>query len=270
MSHFSTDWNLRAGFLDATTLVVCDPGQNLATWITTSGQVLRSRPISEALAYLPIGDNGIAYARHTRTPDLIGLPLHVQSGNGSVRSFGAVDSIPVLPQTDNHFQRLLAPGGSDWFWAHKMNEYAADAWTITGVNLRHIARDAPWFPSEPLRGPNPGPQPWFFSMRQDSAGYVRTLVAVPDPNAATVPNAPNRSYTVAEEHQRYNTVIEFMQPGGTRAVSRVIIDELLGGFATSDIAWSVRETAPGAIEILIWRVSLVQDRSLTSPKGAPT
>ena len=93
-----------------------------------------------------VGPEALVIAAHSRTPERIGLPLHLVHSDGTVvRSFGSEDEMhrPDVPYAG---QRVIAGGSDGTIWSAYRNAYLIERWDTAGAKLAQIEHEPDWFP----------------------------------------------------------------------------------------------------------------------------
>ena len=212
------------------------------------------RPSSVAI--LPGGD--IVMSTMVSTSSSAGYPLHVVSRDGGIlRSFG-VDNPIVRPDREYDAWRSVAVAGDSLIWAARANRYLIELWDRSGTLRRSIVRDARWFPPWTTQN-EVTPNPMVTSIRQDTRGYLWSVVATPDEKWSAEsarrmidslrgrPDAPNGFF---------DTVIEVIDPRTGTLVATRRLPFLASGFWSGDMLISASMGRNDTPYIDVWRVHL--------------
>jgi hypothetical protein len=211
---------------------------------------------------LPAGQ--VVLASSVRTPERIGMPLHLISPDGrALRSFGSRTGAyrPDVPYFD---ERVIASGAPGRIWSAYRNQYVIEEWSAAGQPGRIIRRDLEWFPSSFTPGA-PGsintesaPQPRLQAIRTDAYGRIWVVILVADRNwRRSVERAAGDSHArVREFNDYYDSVIEILDPVRGELLYRARIDEALIDFVADDLISSVGSTPGGWPVVNVWRVRI--------------
>lgn len=145
-----------------------------------------------------------------RTPDLIGLPLHLIAANGRVlRSFGSATGAfrPDIPEVSS---RAIAPAGPDEVWVAHRQRYLLELIDVnTGATIRSIERKVSWFPPGEVsrkRSENAvqKPTPRIGQIHVDSAGRIWVLIGLADPRwkSAVKLDSNNKGHILITDNAR--------------------------------------------------------------------
>ena len=153
-----------------------------------SGAFIRRHQYPHALGHgrfhVPGHDTVVVASLQTRTPDIVGYPLHLTTlgSDEPVVHFGA-DSptyIPDEPYGGLVVLSTMSRPGTVWWGKPTLPHW--EEWSLDGRHLRTVAGDLPWFPSQladPRRSPRPIPRMGYFGV--DARDRLWTIVEVADP-----------------------------------------------------------------------------------------
>lgn len=195
-------------------------------------------------------DGTIVIAANILTSSNIGFPLHRIDHRGAVlRSFGA--SHPEYnPDMQWAMRRRIAVTNSQTFWTAHVTRYELER---RDANLQHdltVRRDGAWFPS--YRRVDPDARlPFLQGITTTQDGLLWTSVAVD----ASIPIAAGAARRLKMQ-DRYDTILEAIDPERGRVVARIRSDRYLKAFVAPGLIWSFEETSARRGIIRLWRVTL--------------
>ena len=203
-------------------------------------------------------DRAVAVAE-IPTPDKIGLPFHLLDRTGKIlRSFG-LDSDSAFSAPAEHGW-VLAAGGSQQFWAARVNRYELQLWNAQGRHLRTLERIcscfAPWdrssYPPDYFR-----PESRLVAMQTDGLGRLWVVLRVPDKHwrrtRRVLPSGEVPPIPLGEERRVYDSLIEVIDPGTLRVLANKRFDMPLRGFAGTNLLYALGTDEHGRIRIDVWR-----------------
>jgi hypothetical protein len=209
-------------------------------------------------------DGSIIINSAIRTRDKVGHPLHLFDPAGrAVMSFGSSDE---SFRSDASFLlvRRLTLSTQGRFWSARVNEYALELFDANGRRHVSLRREPPWFsawfeptPITPLTPSKPN----IVAVHEDRQGQLWVMVEVPDDKQGTLLRPASvgeeRSFTLPETEQAYDTVVEVLDP----RLGRLILAERLPGlfvrFMGDGTMVSVTETSDGTPVLDVWRPQIV-------------
>lgn len=213
-----------------------------------------------------LDEGRMVLASPVRTPDRIGLPLHLLDRDGTVvRSFGSVhgEFRPDIPFAD---ERLIGPGTKTAVWSAYRNQYVIELWDVSARPLREVRRNVEWFPSmfrphrtAMHRRTTPEmPEPRLQAIRQDAAGHLWVLILVPDENwrQSVAQHEGDLHARVSDLNAYFDSVIEVLDPMMGRVIQSRTFDEAFLGFVGPGLLGGVTFTAAGSPRFSVWRVAL--------------
>jgi hypothetical protein len=260
------------------TLYVADARLRRVTVLSPEYKYVRSvsveiSPAGRNLFLLPGGE--LLNASPDRTPDRIGLPIHVIGRDGKVvRSFGSQTGLfrPDIPLID---RRTLTMGDETQVWAGYLMQYVIELWDAsTGRMLRSLSRDVDWFPpqltSRTNRLSETPPAPALQALHLDAQGRLWTVVGTADrnwrtgirvnPSAAGDPDHVN-DIEVIDRDRYIDTYIEVIDPVAGRLIASRRFDKEYWFFLRDGRILKPTFTTDGVPQIEIWSVELRDRRS---------
>ncbi len=237
-----------------------------AHWVfDSSGRHVRTVSTPELMMVMDavgLSDTLDILAGSINTREAYGQPFHLVARSGTVhRSFG------IAAQTSSVGAwaglRVLTRDGRGGFLASKMNVYEIEHWTRAGDRQRIVRREADWFPawshwdSRPDRAP---PPPRVMSMAVDDSGFVWTLISLADRAWRPVDgrDPEGKMLTVGELAERFDSIIEVLDPRTGRLLASKRFDEMLLALPRAGIAVENVESGDGEVFVRVWRVALTR------------
>jgi hypothetical protein len=171
------------------TVFVLDNMLNRYSVISPELEFMRSGPLPfpPELQSIRLADGSFVMNVPLHTPDRIGQPLHLGGTDGLIaKSFGSATG-EYRPGIEYSDRRAIAVAGAQSVWSARRNQYSIEEIDVRTANVvRSLSRYVPWFPPRdrptPPSGPDPAaPEPTIMNVRQDRAGLLWLLIAVPDP-----------------------------------------------------------------------------------------
>jgi hypothetical protein len=165
------------------TLRVADPGLHRETVFSNQFQVLETARVPPLFVHaIAVGPDGMVYHNgDLRTPDAVGLPIHIIEGERVIRSFGARIAVQ-RPDAPWLGQRAMAPVRAG-VWIARRTHYWLEHWTRDGRLLAALDRNAEWFEPYLMREsvlPDKPPQPWLMAMHFTNNNTLTVLINVAD------------------------------------------------------------------------------------------
>lgn len=172
-----------------------------------------------------------------RSQKRAGLPLHVVEHDSLLQSFGSTTGFfrADVPWAS---WRHLAPASRESVWAIRPTEYALEEWSIHGELLRELRRNASWFEPHTRRPSfhsDTAPPPRVNDIQRDANGYLWILMGVADHNwqaglelASEHPDG--RQYVPSDLNKYFDTIIEVIEPAGSRVVASGRMDAYAQSF----------------------------------------
>lgn len=224
-------------------LYVLDNGNSRLTAFSPAHGMVRTAPLPfgvdyPKVHYLP--NDLLLVNANVRTPELLGLPLHIVAPDGEhVRSFGSTDRAfrPDFPQ---FLRRWTALSRDGTVWSAYPKQYVLERWTRSGRLVERLTVEAEWFePYLEFRYPTPD-QPAFpnvQSIYEDAAGLIWCALVVPDEDWAEGLGEPRVSegqpyYEVEDLAAVYDTRLDVIDP----RTRRVLASHLLDGYPIQFLA----------------------------------
>ncbi|MEX2283917.1 MAG: 6-bladed beta-propeller [Gemmatimonadota bacterium] len=202
-------------------------------------------------------DHSFVIGGNRFTSDRIGFPLHHFRADGTpLRSFGAERPVYDRRNSAAGFRKVTSSGGL--VWASWIDRYRIEAWDPASGKLKQAFVSSPsWFP---LRNITPDvawgeirPFPWLKDVAVDEAGRIWVIAAIARDDWKKSPGA---KYESGRLRDYYQSVIEIINPGTARVITRLFVPEYVHGFAAPGVLYSHRETADGDIVYDVWRTTL--------------
>jgi hypothetical protein len=251
-------------------LVVTDPLERRATWLTASFEHSRVTPIHFEVFTPPVAfpDNRLVVNGLVRTPDRFGYLVHVVDADGTiVRSLAEQAGGVRADVSSETYFRFLAPTARGTVWAASRTEYRLEEWALNGTLIRSIRRNAEWF--APHAGgdnrldPAVPKKPRLQGVQEDGGGRVWTIARVAGSQWARAlrrvdgpPDPMRQPYEFTSIDAAYDTVIEVFDPVRGRLIASTRLDRALGQFAGPGIVASYENDADGFTTVRLWRLVL--------------
>lgn len=212
-----------------------------------------------------IEDTLVVLAAPVRTPDRVGLPLHLMSRNGDViRSFGSDQALfrADVPFIDS---RTIAGAGRDRVWSAFRNQYVVELFDAEGEKLKELVRRAPWFPSGlvPDHGESRSlsddpPSPRLQAIRQSESGLLWVMISVADNDwkRGVRSGGSDHGGRIDDWNLYYDTILEVINPESGELIQSQRFPLAFSNFVDDDLIGAV-ELTDAAVPILsVWRVRL--------------
>ena len=180
-----------------------------------------------------------------------------------------ITSFLPIGDTSDRWDRVRVLGRStgDRVWVAPKNEFRIELWSLNGVRLLVLERDADFFEPwrgydrlEPARKP---PRPRVHSVHQDAAGRVWVMIAVAAEDWAPAPAAaegPVTGQSTRARLQLWDTIIEVLDPSRGTVLARRRVSGLLPTFkGASGLIHTVRASADVDV-IDVWQPRLEDSR----------
>lgn len=159
----------------------------------------------------PVAGGRAVASANVRTPEHIGLPLHMLDPAGRIlRSFGP-SAAAYWPDLSYAMIQRIAGGPDGTIWAAPMNDYTVTAYTTTGEKVRSLRRTVPWF--RPWHQPasstaRPGPYVLSIGFDSDDPALIWVILGVADPDVPEVRTPRMGRRTQEAIDSLYDTIIE--------------------------------------------------------------
>jgi hypothetical protein len=224
--------------------------------------------------FLPAGNRTVVNAE-VRTPDAVGLPLHVVSSSGSVTtSFGNADPT-VLPREGYQWRRRLAPSQRGHVWSANPDSYSLELWDTRGRLLRQLVRKSPWWDSAST-GADPGlfasekPRAELIAIWEDSSGllWTQVKVAAGDWSALSMDEIAGRRaapFRLAQYDEFFETVIEVIEPDGGTVLATLRFPGAVGLLLRGNLFAKWQQTGAESYSLRLLRLSLEGYRPAVRP-----
>ena len=217
-------------------------------------------------------DGSLVVPHLIRTPELLGIPVHIYAADGArTASFGA-DGRDYSPETASSYLRRVGLAHDGTIWVAHVTRYRLEQWSVDGRLLRSIERNPDWF--EPWDGPFPQPDQvrpptrisaiWPVDER-----HVAVMLLVPDPHWRQLRPEPRDriersgesgfpSWT--EYRQLYDTLVEVLDVGRGTVVARRQMDGMFSPTTVPMVMYAQRDTPDGTWQADVWQVALTSRR----------
>ena len=193
-----------------------------------------------------------------RTPQHAGLPLHVLSQRGWVRSFGR-GNVSYRSDSEQVLRRVLAPDTGRTFWASHTSAYVIERWSVDGELLAVYSVDAEWFkPWHRRQGPSDvlPAEPTVSGIWP--LGEDRVLVIIHIGDASFRPLAPaggsgHRTLSGDDAHRIMDTIVDVIDLRRGVVIVRQRFDRVLYAVRGSAELYGYRGSASGEPQFEIFR-----------------
>lgn len=249
------------------TIHVFDAENRRETVLSPDFHIVRSVPAPfrpRDVLVLPNGQRVMNMDVPTR--DLIGYPLHLVDGEGTIlRSFGASPE-PYRRDISYLGDRRLTQAGSDGeFWAAHRLRYEIELRDTTGRGVRRISRRAGWFPPASqwhgFHREDP-PASLLWDIKSDGNGLLWTLIAVADRSwkdaIEVVRDEHGERWIPRSSREYFDTVIEVIDPRTNQVVASARSDYLLTHFVGEGFVMGPTSTEEANPTVRIWRITINQ------------
>jgi len=205
-----------------------DPGNDRISYVTDDFSFQSSSPFSvpSVIRIEALSDGSFVVNALAPRTAAQGHMVNVVDSTGSVRaSFGGNGTPLDLREGPHVRHRVIAVDQSDHIWAGAMEKYELKKYDADGRLLLSVSRKADWFEPHtntlPPRDVNSdAPNPKLRELTVDNNGRIWAVVWVPDPEwRSGVPNLADPANTY-DEDKFYDSVLEMIDPGSGRVVSR--------------------------------------------------
>lgn len=195
-----------------------------------------------------------------RSPERIGLPLHVLDARGHVLSSFGSETGASRPDRGLEVRRRTAVTGDGSVWAAKTHEYVVELWTLDGTRVAELRRQAAWFPRQDdgrAYADRP-PRPILSQVQQDPSGLLWVTVFIADPNwRDAIELGGSHGFQIADRDGYRDTVIDVIDPeAGTLMASRRI-PQVLRQFVDAGLVGQTVYEDDLTPRFVVWRLSLV-------------
>jgi hypothetical protein len=206
---------------------------------------------------LVLGDGRMVITMFYRTPELVGIPVHVFSSEGvRLNSFGAVRPTTVLRQTDTRGQILAKAGADTMLWVAPRSRYEISLWSVAGRHSRTLVREADWFaPWHGVLGDwrRISFPPLITGLFQDAAGYLWVTISVADRNWKPLATGDDEPLSDGVNGKYFDTILEVIDPRRGTVEARLRLDEYIPGFSSQGLIATVTEDSNAVPYLHIWR-----------------
>lgn len=224
-------------------------------------------PFIPGLSTVALSDGSFVHHVHRNTPELVGLPLHRLSPDGSLLgSFGSATG-RYRPDIPHFTSRTVAAANASSVWVAPLTAYEIERIdAVSGRVERRLLRNVPWFadgrtPRFVSSAPDRPPPPLLVGLRQAPDGLLWVLAAVPDANwrAQVQTDRGSHGFRILDEQGYYDTIIEVIDPSSGALLASQRVDQYLRQFVDDHLVGTVIEDADTGIPRLqVWEVRLVR------------
>jgi hypothetical protein len=203
-----------------------------------------------------------------RTPEAIGLPLHLLATNGSLeRSFGSETRGAYRPDFPGMNDRALAVHTPSQVWAAHQRAYVIELIDVTTGTLRQrIVREAPWLSPTERQAPlgatvDIAPPSRIASIHQDENGRLWILISVADARWRTAVKAGEPRHVVITDPVKYtDMIIDVIDPARGELIASQRFDDTPPWFVGSGFGARFASTAADVPVFIVGRLDLVAGR----------
>jgi hypothetical protein len=242
-------------------------------------------PAGRVTAEIAVPQNTHRFLRHSnmfvanaelRTPDGIGLPLHLVTPRGKVRlSFGTANP-SVVPRTENIWRRRVAMSATGSVWSVHPDAYRLELWSTDGALHRRLERASPWWDStstgaDPAWFATEKPRAEVIAVWEDSAGLLWTQLKVAAPqwrplSPQEMERRRDAPFKLAEYDEFFETVIEVIDPAQAAVVASLRIRGAVGLLLKGNLFAKWVQSGQELFSLQVLRLSL-SDRRPAPPTG---
>lgn len=244
------------------TLIAVDRGDMELDLIPLGGDA----PAQVSLGYrpegvLPLSDGKYLTQLDIRTPQMVGLPVHLHGPDGEhLRSFGrSSDRVPDAPYD---VKRNIAYGANGSILLTRVNQYRIEIWTLDGRLVDVIEKERSWFAPWRDMPRNPRttrPPTWFDSVRfEENGGLLWCVFHVPDQDWAADRAEEDVSPTLVERHEVFDTMVEVLELSTGRVLASKRFDRHISGYLNDgrNLYATMREDDQGNRSVELLRLTL--------------
>jgi len=243
-------------------LHVLDWGTSRHTVFGPDFRLIRSNPIGlqPQMSWLMLPDGRTVVNLTIRSPEKLGLPLHLLDADGTLlRSFGSDSKGAYRPDFPGMGERALAPHRGTLVWAAHQSAYAIDLVDVnSGEIVKRLIREASWLPASApqrtsMRPPAEIPPPsTLAAIHEDAEGLLWVLISVADSRWKSAVQARDARHLTITDPVRYTDhIIDVIDPARGRVVASVRFDERPPWFVSRGYA---AQFASGARDVPVFDV----------------
>jgi len=261
------------------TLHVYDYGQSRHSIFSPQFKYVRGIPWEIQPGFIQgvtLSDGRALINQSIRTPDRVGLPLHLVGKDGRiVKSFGSETGVD-RPDVAELSSRAIASATATSVWVAHRTRYLLELIDVnSGAVLRRLERRAQWFPPSEIpqsrsTSTDEPPRPRLAELHVDSIGRLWILIGVADARwrSAAKADDSNRDHIKITDASKYrDAIVEVIDPVRNTLVASMRFDEAPAWFLGNGIAQSAGENANGSPVIQVSRMQLIQPNPIS--KGKP-
>ena len=222
--------------------------------------VVRTTRINARMAFqvLLLAQGRRLVASEIRTPDRIGLPLHLVGTDGEiVRSFGSRTEVfrPDVPYID---ARAVTHAGPGRVWSAHRNRYVVELWDTAGSFLKSIERHIDWFPAQLTRKDRDvhGPPPYLDAIIEDDSERLWINILLPDPDWQTAIEAGGLHGRVVDEIEYRDSMLEILNPATGQIVAQRRYEIPTTGILGDGWIYSAYQDGDGVPRLSLRRLSV--------------
>jgi hypothetical protein len=203
---------------------------------------------------VPLDGNVAIHARHIRTPERVGYPLHsvdVESGE-IIASFGSQTG-RYDPLRDRLLDVMIARGPGESIWMGRKHAYWIELWEIDNRLTLSIRRDLKWFPEATTdvigrgHGSDVEPEPMLLALAADDS-LLWVLIHIADDRW--------RDASKHDDHVRYDSFVEVIDWKRGQVIGSQRFDEVYYPWAEPGVAGQSIVTPEGSVLYRVVRFTL--------------
>jgi hypothetical protein len=196
-----------------------------------------------------------------RTPERIGLPLHLVDSTGEiVRSFGALDT-RITRKTPYADVRVMALAPNEQVWTAYENKYVLELWSLSGSMRERLVREASWFhPGRVNWDPAVDPPPAVIcGLRVDAHGLLWVLSMIPDHHwqrghERVALGGGRYGYRITNPAGLYDSVLEVIDPATGQLLQSRRFDQAFAALQPDGLLIGARQDDDGYEFLDVWRI----------------
>ncbi|HYV98025.1 MAG TPA: 6-bladed beta-propeller [Gemmatimonadaceae bacterium] len=231
--------------------------------LTSQGQFVRSVPTEyrpDLFEHAVLGSRVVLNA-NIRTPDRVGLPVHLLDRNGRIlRSFGSVEG-DYRPDVAYADRRVLAAAGPDAVWSGRSNRYLVERWDTAGRLLQSLEREPEWFreywKDDISANSPPAPHTTALLQHGDTLWVVLTIA---DPNWKTVVKSASpdgRFFKISDENSYRDVMLEAIDVRKGQLLLSTKLPRIIWGFLGPGVVYGPKSRADGNPAVQVWDLRVV-------------
>lgn len=205
---------------------------------------------------------------NSRSPGLIGFPLHALGSNGRIlASFGSETGI-FRPDIPGLTRRVLATHTQNEIWVAHERSYQIERWNLPGGKMvARFERDVSWFPngevprSRPWNGIVDPPDPTLIRIRESADGLLWVQASVADRRWKSVVTPTTPGHFGVTDFDRYvDHIIEIIDWRNERVVASLRFDNNPGYPIADGIFAGLVTERDDRVTIPIYKATLIDTR----------